>query len=306
MKNVLITGATGFIGRHVIMALQRIAPTCNIIATSRNPDHARHCQWFGQVDYVPFDLHQVREDFYLRFKKPDTVIHLAWNGLPCYDKPFHVEEILPAHCLFLRNIIEGGVQNLVVAGTCYEYGLQNGCLCEDDFSSPVTQYGLAKDTLRRYCEMLAADRDVHFNWARLFFLHGEGQNPGSLLSLLKAAVERGDKVFNMSGGEQLRDYLPVDKAAYYLCLLALQDTIDGIVNICSGKPISVRQLVEKNILEAKATIKLNLGYYSYSNYEPMAFWGNSTKLQKVLALTQLSHLNNRCISSEKESVEIVI
>lgn len=282
MRNVLITGATGFIGKYVIMTLQQIAPKCNIIATSRNPDHARHCQWFGQVDYVPFDLHQTHEDFYLHFKKPDTVIHLAWNGLPCYDEPFHIEENLPVHCLFLRNIIEGGVQNLVVAGTCYEYGLRNGSLSEADSTSPVTQYGLAKDTLRRYCEMLAVDRAVHFNWARLFFLHGEGQNPNSLLPLLKVAIERGDKVFNMSGGEQLRDYLPVNKAAYYLCLLALQDTIDGIVNICSGKPISVRRLVEENILKAKATIKLNLGYYPYSNYEPMAFWGDATKLQKVL------------------------
>ena len=286
MRNVLITGATGFIGKHVIMTLQRIAPKCNIIATSRNPDHARHCQWFGQVDYVPFDLHLAHEDFYLHFKKPDTVIHLAWNGLPCYDEPFHIEENLPVHCLFLRNIIEGGVQNLVVAGTCHEYGLRNGSLSEDDSTSPVTQYGLAKDTLRRYCEMLAADRAVRFNWARLFFLHGEGQKPRSLLPLLKAAIERGDKVFNMSGGEQLRDYLPVDKAAYYLCLLALQETIDGIVNICSGKPISVRQLVEKNILEAKAPIKLNLGYYPYLNYEPMAFWGDATKLKKVLGSHQ--------------------
>ncbi len=286
MRNVLITGATGFIGKHVIMTLQRIAPKCNIIATSRNPDHARHCQWFGQVDYVPFDLHLAHEDFYLHFKKPDTVIHLAWNGLPCYDEPFHIEENLPVHCLFLRNIIEGGVQNLVVAGTCHEYGLRNGSLSEDDSTSPVTQYGLAKDTLRRYCEMLAADRAVRFNWARLFFLHGEGQKPRSLLPLLKAAIERGDKVFNMSGGEQLRDYLPVDKAAYYLCLLALQETIDGIVNICSGKPISVRQLVEKNILEAKAPIKLNLGYYPYLNDEPMAFWGDATKLQKVLGSHQ--------------------
>ena len=194
----------------------------------------------------------------------------------------------------------------MVAGTCYEYGLLHGSLSEADSTSPVTQYGLAKDTLRRYCEMLTADRDVHFNWARLFFLHGEGQNPNSLLPLLKVAIERGDKVFNMSGGEQLHDYLPVDKAAYYLCLLALQDKIDGIINICSGKPISVRRLVEENILKAKASIKPNLGYYPYSSYEPMAFWGVSTKLQKVLALAQPFHLNNRNISSEKESVEIVI
>ena len=79
-------------------------------------------------------------------------------------------------------------------------------------------------------------------WARLFYTYGEGQNPGSLLAQLNSALNRGDTVFNMSGGEQLRDYPPLERMADILVEHVENPGLDGIVNICTGQPVSVRRL----------------------------------------------------------------
>jgi UDP-glucose 4-epimerase len=147
---------------------------------------------------------------------------------------------------------------------------------------PTSPYGFAKDTLRRQIEYLKSDQSFALTWARLFYLSGDGQAENSLLPQLKGAVERGDKVFNMSWGEQLRDYLPIAEVAKYLVSLAMGNRDNGIVNVCSGKSMSVRKLVEGWIEENGWSIDLNLGYYPYPDYEPMAFWGERHKLDRCL------------------------
>lgn len=277
---ILVTGATGFIGQHVVSTL--LAKGQKVIATSSNEEKARTFDWYSEVDYVEFDYHKESLDYYNYFGKPDALIHLAWNGLPNYNEPFHIEENLPVNCRFLKNFVKNNIEKLVVSGTCYEYGMQDGCLPESSCTQPVTQYGLAKDTLRKYTEYILKDSTTSFNWVRLFFLYGKGQNPRSLLPQLEKAIADGDEIFNMSMGEQLRDYLPVEKAAQHICKIVMQKDVQGIVNCCSGKPISVRRLVENYISAHDSNISLNLGYYPYPDYEPMAFWGDNTKLEKIV------------------------
>jgi dTDP-6-deoxy-L-talose 4-dehydrogenase (NAD+) len=119
-------------------------------------------------------------------------------------------------------------------------------------------------------------------WVRLFYIYGEGQSEQSLLSQLENAIRKGKKRFNMSGGEQLRDYLPVERVAEYIVKIAVQSRVKGIINCCSGDPISIRKLVEDYLEKQQKSIHLNLGHYSYPDYEPMAFWGCDKKLQTVL------------------------
>ena len=107
----------------------------------------------------------------------------------------------------------------------------------------------------------------------MFYTYGHGQSGGSLLAQLETAVAKGDEVFNMSGGEQLRDYLPVEQMAEKIANFSLDDNLDGVVNCCSGKPISIKRLVEDYVRENGYNIKLNFGYYPYLDYEAMAFWG---------------------------------
>jgi len=277
---VLITGATGFVGRYVINELLRYEH--NVIATSRDQDKASKFGWFSQVQYIPCDLNVVQADFFQFFQQPDLLIHLAWEGLPNYNDLFHLEKNLFPNYRFLKNMLEHGLKDLVVTGTCFEYGMQSGALSEDMETSPDNPYGLAKDTLRKFLEQLQRKIDFDSKWIRLFYMYGKGQSPNAILAQLDKTLENGETTFNMSGGGQLRDYLPIEKVAEYIVKIAMQNKVLGIINCCSGKPISIRKLVENYLRVKQKSIHLNLGYYPYPDYEPMAFWGDDKKLKMAL------------------------
>ncbi len=275
---VAVTGATGFVGRHVVEALERrgIRPTLVVRPASTIPE-----QW-SHLDIVRVDVAAAPADSYARLGSPEVLIHLAWDGLPDYRSAHHLERELPAQAAFLRGLVAEGLPSLTVTGTCFEYGLQSGALHEDLPTRPETAYGAAKDELRREVERLREQYAFHLTWARLFYLHGPGQAKGSLLPQLEAAIARGDASFDMSAGDQLRDYLPVTTAAEHLVTLALNGRDNGLVNVCSGCPISVRDLVERVVHDRRSDIRLNLGRYPYPEYEPMAFWGDRRKLSAIL------------------------
>lgn len=275
---VAVTGATGFVGRHVLAELEtRSVESIALLRPSRTKalEHLK-------CSVVQFDLHNAPSNAFELMGCPDVVIHLAWSGLPNYNSLHHFEQELPAQYRFLKNLIESGLQTLVVTGTCAEYGIQPGMLSEDIEGCPSNSYGFAKDTLRRQLEYLKVVRPFQLTWTRLFYLYGEGQTESALLTQLRRAVERNDQLFNMSGGEQCRDYLPVAEVARHLVSLALAEKDIGIVNVCSGIPISVRKLVEGWIKENGWSIRLNLGHYPYPDYEPMAFWGDPQKLSSLI------------------------
>jgi len=225
----------------------------------------------------------VAEDAFSQLGEPDTLIHLSWGGLPNYGSAHHLDRELPLQSRFLESMVRAGLRNLVVAGTCLEYGMQSGALSETMSTEPIVPYAIAKDSLRSSLEQLQAQIPFNLTWGRLFYLFGEGQAPTSLLPQLRVAVARGEKTFNMSPGDQLRDYLPVTRATEILVSLALASSDLGVVNVCSGQPVSVRSMVERWIQENRWQIELNPGYYGYPAYEPMAFWGDTTKLKLFLA-----------------------
>ncbi len=277
---VLVTGATGFVGNYVIEEL--LKRNIEVVATSRNKEKAKNYAWFKQVNYIDSNLEvSFDTNYYTFFEQPKHLIHLAWEGLPNYTDLFHTEKNLYHNYFFVKNLIENGLKNISITGTCFEYGMMEGCLSETMLTNPKNPYGLAKDTLRKFVEMLNTKHEFSWKWIRLFYMYGEGQNPKSLLAQLEKALQNKEGIFNMSGGEQLRDYLPVADVAKHLVNITLQDKVQGIINCCSGKPISVRNLVEKYLKTNQQSIKLNLGHYPYPTYEPMAFWGDNKKLYEI-------------------------
>jgi nucleoside-diphosphate-sugar epimerase len=160
--------------------------------------------------------------------------------------------------------------------------MRDGELAEDMLPAPDNAYALAKATLLRQLEMLCEERPFEFTWGRLFYMWGAGQATNSLYPQLITAIQRGDKSFAMSLGEQLRDYLPIEQVADALARLARRERGAGVVNVCSGRPIAVRRLVEGWLEERSARLPLDLGRYPYPTHEPLAFWGSRRKLDALL------------------------
>jgi dTDP-6-deoxy-L-talose 4-dehydrogenase (NAD+) len=275
---IAVTGAGGFIGRHVMAELSKLE--IELVGIVRNPLALDDIN--KNVTIVELDIEHDGRDCFERLGRPDILIHLAWAGLPNYESLHHFEKELPKHYDFLKTMINSGLQALVVTGTCFEYGNRSGQLSEDMVSIPTNPYGLAKDVLRRELEFLKVEKPFALTWARLFYVYGEGQPANSLYPQLKSAVQRGDMVFNMSGGEQLRDYLPATEVARLIAELALRNRDIGVINLCSGQPVSVRRLVENWLKENGWNIALNIGYYPYPSHEPMAFWGDRRRLQSIV------------------------
>lgn len=282
MKKILVTGATGFIGKYVIEEL--LERGYSIVASSSDIKSASQKNWYNYVTYIPFNLKYFDDNvnYFEFFKEPDLLIHLAWEGLPNYKADFHISENLPRHFSFLKNIIKNGLKDLTVTGTCLEYGMIEGCLSEEMNVDPHIAYGIAKNELRIKLENLSKTHPFNFKWARLFYMFGEGQNSKSLISQLDCALENGEEVFNMSGGEQLRDFLPVKLMAEYIIEIAVQNKTLGIINCCSGNPVSVKDFVLNYLDKKEKKIKLNPGFYNYADYEPMEFWGDTRKLKTII------------------------
>lgn len=278
---VLVTGATGFIGRHVVRALLKEGHA--VLAFVRNPEKVRNHEWFEQVDVMCYDIHADQELSFNNTFLPEAVIHLAWPGLPNYSSLFHIENNLMADYRFIKSLVGLGISQITIAGTCLEYGMHSGSVSESCETNPTVPYAIAKDSLHKFLRSLQNEQPFTLQWARLFYMYGDGQGKSSLFSQLDAAIEQGAEEFNMSKGEQLRDYLPVEDVAKKLVGLMECTGANGTYNICSGTPVSIRRMVEDYIHQKSSEIKLNLGFYPYPDYEPMAFWGNSSKLDKLLS-----------------------
>ena len=269
-------------GRYVIDDL--LSRGYQVIASSSNRETATQKKWFNQVKFIEMDLKRIDStlNYFNYFDSPDLMIHLAWEGLPNYLDDFHIADNLPRHELFLKNMIQNGLKDLTVTGTCFEYGMQNGCLNEDLEVNPSNPYAIAKNKLREYLQTLSLEWRFCFKWVRLFYMYGEGQSPKSLISQLDKAIEEKLEVFNMSGGMQIRDFIPVTKMAENIVSIAIQNKVTGVINCCSGEPVTVKDFVLNYLKEKNKSIQLNLGYYKYADYEPMEFWGDNKKFKSII------------------------
>lgn len=271
---IAVTGANGFVGQHVLHALRSTG--AHLIAVVRPgsslPTEAQ------DVEMISMDLAVNDTDTFARIGNPDSLIHLAWGGLPQYQSKHHVDTELPLQLAFLESCVRSGLKHLVVTGTCFEYGLQSGELHEDLSTKPSTLYGKAKDALRQSLQQLQVQHGFGLNWFRLFYLYGPGQAATSFYSQLRTAVTRGDASFAMSPGDQVRDYMPAQEAGRNIAQAGLRGIDAGIINLCSGQPTRVVDIARAWLREWDATLELRTGVFPYPDYEPFAFWGNRGKL----------------------------
>lgn len=267
MKTIHVLGSEGFIGR----AIQQEKTNKNLHCWShRNPDPNHR---FDLLNRSTWDS--------VINKRPTHLILLSWPGLPNYHESFHLTRNLPACIELIDLLVESGLRRLVVTGTCYEYGLQNGSLSELNLTDPLNCYAIAKDSLRRAIAYRCSQRQITWCWGRIFYTYGPGQNPNSFLPSIERAINENQPLFAMTSGRQIRDFVPVDKVARQLLLMASSPKAHGIYNCGSGEPVSLREMAERKLLEASSPTRLQLGAHPDRKDEPLAFWANTSRIDSL-------------------------
>jgi nucleoside-diphosphate-sugar epimerase len=274
---VAITGGSGFIGTEVLKYLSK--KKIKII----NLYHKNKCN-ISSIKNIKFNYRKKKKNLYNYFCKPDILIHLAWSDLDDHLSKKHLENI-NYHFSFLKQLCDNQIKKIFVMGTCFEYGIdKNGCLKENLNTKPSNNYAIAKDILRKklFAYIKKKKLKTLISWGRLFYIYGANQPSSTLFGQFLNAIKKKKKKFNMSPGDQLRDYLHVKKVAIYTSHLAILNNENNIFNICSGEPKKLTRVVTEWKNKYNYKINLNLGFYDYSNKEPMHFWGDNKKIKKLM------------------------
>lgn len=236
-ERVLVTGATGFIGRHMPALLQARGLETHITARGVSP------QANGITAHQVDLLRQDDAPRLIKDIRPDIIIHTAWyvaHGR-FWTAPENTDW-LEASTAFAAYAAEAGTRRFVGLGTCAEYATESG---DDSFPwpetraiAPATPYGEAKAILaRRLAEMAEARARFGIAWARLFHLFGEGENPARLVPSIMTALREGREA-QCASGRPVRDFISTQNAAAAIAALAISD-VTGPVNVASGAPISI-------------------------------------------------------------------
>ena len=264
--NILVTGGTGYIGKSVVSSL--LTSGHNVTLLCRDLEKAKKCFINDNIKFISFDI----ADADNKIPQADILFHCSWEGVKNHLLINHIDTELFSNYRFLRACIRSGVKKVVALGTMIEYGKIYGPVSPDTVTQPNTPYGVSKDALHKMLRILERENDFELVWARIFRVYSKGlDNSGSVVSQFDHALNSGDKKFRMSGGEQLCDFLPLDEVGSKIA--GLISSASAAVNICSGKPISLRRFLEERMIKEGKYIELELGYYPYRELDSMGIWG---------------------------------
>jgi nucleoside-diphosphate-sugar epimerase len=256
---VLVTGATGFVGRHVLPALAARGFEVHGIARETQGDVRLH-----GADLLDPEARRAL----IGAVRPTHLLHLAWEAEPgrYWTSAANLDWVAVSLDL-ARLFAEAGGRRFVGVGTCAEYAWGASRLDEATTPCrPATLYGAAKDGARRILAAYAGTAGLSLAWGRLFYLYGPGERPGRLVSDAVHAL-MGDAMFPTTPGHQRRDFLHVADAAAALAALVASD-VTGPVNIGSGDAVPVRTILDRLAARIGGAERLAYGARALGATEP--------------------------------------
>lgn len=241
---VLLTGVTGFVGRQVLRVLTGQGIRVRLVV--REGHEAQFSKWDAIESVVTTaDLFAESPNWWAQACVGiDSIIHAAWYVEPGkYLESSKNLDCLSGTLSMAKGAVRAGVRRFIGIGTCFEYDLTGGVLSVDTPLKPLTPYAGAKVAAFMALSQWMPKKNVEFAWCRLFYLYGDGEDARRLVPYLRAKLEANESA-ELTSGEQIRDFLDVHEAAKLIVKTALGHQ-QGPVNVCSGRPITVRQLAEK-------------------------------------------------------------
>jgi nucleoside-diphosphate-sugar epimerase len=276
MKRVLVTGASGFVGRHALAPLAARGFEVHTAGRTACPAAI----WHESDLLAPGEAERVMAEV-----KPSHLLHLAWDATPgsYWTSDDNLRWTATSLALLLAFQQQGG-SRAVMAGTCAEYDWSHEVLSETATPlRPRLLYGTCKDALRRAAESFCAQHGVSFAWGRLFYLYGPGEKTGRLVPLVVNTLSEGRELA-FSEGRLERDFLHTADAGDAFAAL-LDSDVSGAVNIASGETVTLRSVVERLAAALGKSNLVRFGARPEPVGEPLRLAADVTRLRGEVAWT---------------------
>jgi nucleoside-diphosphate-sugar epimerase len=282
---VLVTGASGFNGSHLIRRLvAEGAQVSGLVRSSSNLWRIQDLENEIKLYYADLkdyeSLRKVVQDI-----KPQKIFHLA--AYVDVSRSLEVmEEMVEVNIKGTLNLLRGsdgtGYDCFINTGTSEEYGDNPVPFRESQMPNPVSPYSASKVATIMFCQMLYKTKGLPIITLRPFLTYGPGQESNMLIpSLVKKAI-RGE-TFEMTGGEQTREFNYVDDIVDGFIKAAVTPRAIGeIINIGNSQEYKIRDVVAMVLKLMNSPLKPKFGALAYRPGETWHFYCNNTKAREIL------------------------
>lgn len=270
---ILVTGANGYIGSKLVTRLLNMGN--EVVAADLSNDHIDR-----RANFVKADIFG-ELDFYNLFEKPDVCIHLAWRDGFIHNSMNHIND-LARHFNFIKKMVDSGLKQIAIMGSMHEVGYHEGAIDENTQCRPKTFYGISKNALREMVESYLVGKKCIFQWLRGYYIFGSDLFGNSIFVKIKKAALEGQKLFPFTMGKNKFDFISVDDLCNQIAQTVTQKEIKGIINICSGEPVSLSEKIEWYIKENKLDIKLDYGKFKERATESPCIYGDNSKITQII------------------------
>jgi nucleoside-diphosphate-sugar epimerase len=286
---ILMTGGSGFIGKPILSLIQsKNIEVCVI---------GRHKPKGFKGSFIEVDILKIsKNDMFVILNKikPTHLIHLAWYTE--YNKFWNAEENISwiyKTISLIDNFCKVGGKTVIAAGSCAEYSWDTSeKLLENSKCEPKNLYGISKNVTRQLASHICTQAGVSLAWCRIFFPYGLGDNEKKFIPSLKKVVNNTKDPFKIKQ-PGLRDFLHINDIAEAL-LIILEKNIDGIINICSGIPYDVSDLMIRVLRYKKISLYKN-NLFNFNNEKAIVNIVGSNKILKELGWKSKIDLNSYII-----------